>query len=67
MARITMLRDFDWRVPDAKSATTIALKSGETYTVKRQCADDAVAAGAALGSQNKPDRKADENGAEEHS
>lgn len=48
MARIEMVRDFDWRVPGAKSATMIALKAGQSYTVKRACAESVVAAGAGV-------------------
>lgn len=46
MARIEMSRDFDWKVPGTKSHTLIALKAGQTYTVKRECCDAAVKAGA---------------------
>lgn len=45
MARIEMTGDFDWKVPGAKSHTLVALKAGRAYTVRRECADAAVAAG----------------------
>lgn len=60
MARIGMLRDFDWPVPGAKSKTFVALKSGLSYTVKRQCALDAIAAGAAV-EERPPPRLRPEN------
>jgi hypothetical protein len=46
MPWVTFIRDFDWRVPKAKSKTTIAYKAGMKALVKQACADEAQAAGA---------------------
>ena len=46
MPWVDFSRDFDWRVPGAKSKTTIAYKAGMKVLVKQQCADEAEAAGA---------------------
>lgn len=54
MARIRFSDDFDW---SPRFGVTIAYKGGEEYTVKRECADAAVAAGKGkeLGAPRKPD------------
>lgn len=46
MARVRFLKDFDYRPP--VFGVTIAYKAGETYTVKRDCADQAIAVKAAV-------------------
>lgn len=46
MPWVTFKIDFDWRIPNAKSRTTIAYKAGSRVLVKQACADDAKAAGA---------------------
>lgn len=38
--------DFDWEPPEAKGRTVIAYKAGTTKLVRKECAADAVAAGA---------------------
>ncbi|AYD00025.1 hypothetical protein [Neorhizobium sp. NCHU2750] len=44
MARVTFKKDFDYK---PVHHTTIGYKAGWTGTVRRECADAAVAAGAA--------------------
>jgi hypothetical protein len=44
MARVQFIRDFDWK---PTPQTTIAYKAGGEHTVRRECADAAVKAGAA--------------------
>lgn len=44
MARVKFSRDFDWK---PTSQTTIAYKADQECTVRRECADAAVKAGAA--------------------
>lgn len=45
MARIRFTRDFDYK---PTSQSTIGYKAGMELTVKRECADQAVAAGKAV-------------------
>ncbi|MDX0262897.1 hypothetical protein GOC60_17085 [Sinorhizobium meliloti] len=45
MARVRFKRDFDWK---PTSQVTIAYKAGYVGTVKAECAEDAVRAGAAV-------------------
>lgn len=67
MPWVDFSRDFDWRVPGAKSKTTIAYKAGMKVLVKQQCADEAEAAGALVSrGKDEPDHKADEDDAEKH-
>ena len=51
MPWVTFVRDFDWPVPGAKSATTIAYKAGMRVLVKKQCAEDAAKVGALDGAR----------------
>lgn len=46
MAKVRFVQDFDYRPSEAPGAV-LAYQAGKTYTVKRECADQAVAAGAA--------------------
>lgn len=46
MARVLFLHDFPYR-PSLERRTTIRYRAGWEGTVKRECADAAVAAGAA--------------------
>lgn len=59
MARVNFNRDFDWK-PTWHS--TIAYKADQEYTVRRECADAAVAAGA--GREVDAPGKADDGAAE---
>lgn len=45
MPWVTFSADYGWRVPNAKSHTVIAYKTGMKVLVKQACADDAKAAG----------------------
>ena len=45
--RVTFLRDFDWKPPEKKGRITIAYKAGMCLLVRKLCAADAIAAGAA--------------------
>lgn len=47
MARVRFTADFDYRPPDAPRVL-IAYKAGMSLTVKRDCAEKAVAAGKAV-------------------
>lgn len=55
MAHVRFIDDFDYRIPDTV-ATHTAYKAGMTCTVKKDCADKAVAAGKAV--RVKPPRTA---------
>jgi len=44
---VRFLRDFDWHPPEKHRQVTIVFKAGKTYFVRRACARDAIAAGAA--------------------
>jgi hypothetical protein len=44
MARVSFSHDFDYR---PTPAVTIAYKAGREYTVRRECADQAIALGRA--------------------
>ncbi|MCO6386234.1 hypothetical protein [Aliihoeflea sp. 40Bstr573] len=55
MARVKFIRDFDWK---PTRHTTIAYKADQEYTVRRECADAAVAAGA--GNEVDAPRKGDD-------
>lgn len=44
MARVKFTRDYDWK---PTSQSTVAYKADQEYTVRRECADAAVKAGAA--------------------
>ena len=46
--RVTFLRDFDWQPPERKGRVTIAYKAGMCLLVRKICAADAIAAGAAV-------------------
>lgn len=59
MARVKFTRDFDWK-PTWRS--TIAYKADQEYTVRRECADAAVAAGA--GHEVDAPRKGDDGSAQ---
>lgn len=45
--RVTFLRDFDWQPPERNGRVTIAYKAGMCLRVRKICAADAIAAGAA--------------------
>jgi hypothetical protein len=45
--RVTFLRDFDWKPPEKNGRVTIAFKAGMCLLVRKRCAADAIAAGAA--------------------
>lgn len=45
--RVTFLRDFDWQPPERNGRVTIAYKAGMCLLVRKICAADAIAAGAA--------------------
>lgn len=47
MARVRFSDDYRYR-PTAARQVCIKYRAGRTYTVKRECADGAVAAGAAV-------------------
>lgn len=47
MPWIAFTRDFDWSPPEKKGRVSIAYKSGMTLFVRRTCAEEAIAAGAA--------------------
>lgn len=47
MARVRFLRDFDYR-PSDRPRVVVAYKADMELTVKRECADAALAAGAAV-------------------
>lgn len=36
-------RDFNWRPPETGNRVSIAYKAGSTYSVRKPCADEAVA------------------------
>lgn len=59
MARVRFTRDFDWRPP--VHGVTIAFKAGREYTVKRETAEAALKAGAAVDLEK---RKADDGASE---
>lgn len=44
--KVTFSRDFDFSPPAFKGAVTVAYKAGQTYTLPRDHADAAIAAGA---------------------
>jgi hypothetical protein len=44
MAHVRFSQDFDW---SPRLHVVIAYKAGESYVVRRECADEAIAAGAA--------------------
>lgn len=46
MAWVKFKRKYNWRVP-GKGVSFISYPAGGAFSVKRQCADDATAAGAA--------------------
>lgn len=46
--RVTFTKDFDWSPPERNGRVHIAYKAGMTMTVRRKCAEDAIAAGAAI-------------------
>ena len=45
MARVTFTRNFDYKPTPRRM---FCYRAGESYTVKRECADQAIAAGAAI-------------------
>lgn len=45
--KITFSRDFSWTWPEYKGRVSTQYKAGQTYTVKRDCGDEAIAKGAA--------------------
>lgn len=47
MPRISFLRDFDYR-PSGAPRVVVAYAAGKSYVVKRECADLALAKGAAV-------------------
>lgn len=59
MARARFKRDFDWK---PTPMTTIAYRAGHEYTVRRECADAAVKAGAAV--EIDPPRKGEDGAAD---
>jgi hypothetical protein len=44
---VTFTKDFDWYPPEKNGRVHIAFKSGMVLFLRRQCAADAIAAGAA--------------------
>lgn len=44
---VRFIRDFDWHPPEKKGRVHIAYKAGMRLLVRRKCAADAIAAGAA--------------------
>lgn len=47
MARVEFLRAYNY-TPSGERRVTVHYKAGHTYTVKRECADAAIAAGAGV-------------------
>ncbi|MDZ4382807.1 MAG: hypothetical protein U0942_15860 [Parvibaculum sp.] len=47
MARVKFLRSFDWRPPERLNIV-ISFEGGKVYTVRRACAEAALAAGAGV-------------------
>lgn len=47
MPRVRFLRDFDWSPPERGGRLTLAFKAGTEILVRRICAAEAIAAGAA--------------------
>jgi hypothetical protein len=56
-ANVQFTRDFDWYPPEKNGRVHIAFKAGMTLRVRKACAADAIAAGAAT-----PIAKENENG-----
>lgn len=46
--RVRFTQDFDWYPPEKNRQVHIAFKRGMELLVRRQCARDAIAAGAAV-------------------
>lgn len=47
MAWVRFKRRYDWRVPGGKGVSFLAYPAGRVCSVKRRCAEDAIADGAA--------------------
>ena len=47
MAKVRFSQDFNWIWPAHHGLVSTMFKAGRTYTVKRDCADEAVARGVA--------------------
>jgi len=47
MARVKFLRSYDWRPPERLNIV-ISFQGGNVYSVRRACAEAALAAGAAV-------------------
>lgn len=45
--RVRFKRDFDWHPPERNRQVTLAYKAGQEVTVRRECGEAAVKAGAA--------------------
>jgi hypothetical protein len=52
MPWIKFVKDFRWDPPERNGRVTVSFKAGAKVLVRRKCADDAIASGAA-----KPERK----------
>jgi len=55
MARVYFTRDFDFYPFAPSKSVLVAHKAGQSYTVKRDCADQAIAGG--YGIEEKPPRR----------
>lgn len=47
MTKVTFSHDFNWIWPEFNGRVSTWYKAGSTYTVKRNCADEAIAKGVA--------------------
>lgn len=50
---VRFLKDFDYR-PSGAFGVTVAYRAGQSYTVKRECAERAIAAKAAVKTRPPP-------------
>lgn len=48
MPWVQFLRRFPWNPPERRGLTTIVFPTGAVLFVRRRCAEDAIAAGAAV-------------------
>lgn len=62
MARVNFVRDFDYYPLWPSKSVLQVFKGGQEYTVKRECADEAIAAGAGIEVKPPARRKKAANG-----
>lgn len=63
MPWVRFTKNFNWHIPEYRGRATLAYKEGQMLNVRKQCAQDAKAAGAAVAAKD-PTKEADDAGQE---